>query len=109
MYWYVMNWDTISGGPTDRGGCALAVPELGRRRVALQVEPRHVVALHGRLDGRPLGGLRIGDLDRRSIGQAGAGLWAPQGKGGGPQDQRASAGGLGKHPGGGAANSVGDR
>src|SRR3989440_6743005 len=92
MDWFGMNWDTISGGPTDRGGCAWATPQLGRRRVALQVEPRHVVALHGSLDGRPLGGLRIGDLDRRSIGQSGAVLWVLKAMADGPEHQRAIGG-----------------
>ena len=92
MDWFGMNWDTISGGPTDRGGCARAAPELGRRRVALQVEPRHVVALRGRLDGRPLGGLRIGDLDDRSVQQSGAVLWVLKAMADGPEHQRAIGG-----------------
>src|SRR5918911_5114 len=73
--WFGMNWDTISGGPTGRGGCdrrGWAAPGLGVRMVAPQDEPWHVVALCGRLDGRPLGCLRVGDLDGRSIRHSGA-------------------------------------
>src|SRR5919199_6039371 len=92
--WFGLNWDTISGGPTGQGRRRRSrlAPVLDIRRMTVHDEAWDVVALGGRLDGRPLGGLRIGDLDGRSIRQSGAVVWVLKAMADGPEQQRAVGG-----------------